>query len=140
VVIGDELPDLNMYLARDGANFYTVLWVTGPTEGETDKSVIDAMVLGYVRGSQKSYRQGDGSRFSCEPIGEKNISMNGYTGTEFDLSSCSLPSRVRAFTRVIGDERQFYMAVAFFGDEEEEVTRFLKSFTISQPKGKTRRR
>ena len=131
VPFGDQVVDVNMYIGRDGSGLYAVLWVTGPTYGEPDKLAIDAIVLNsFIKGAHESYEKGDRSPFSCRRQHEKDVSMNGYKGIEFDLSSCSLPTRVRAFTRVVGDQRQMYVGAVFYGDEDENVARFVESFTV----------
>ena len=33
---GDQMVDVNMYMARDGWSVFTCVWFTGPTYGETD--------------------------------------------------------------------------------------------------------
>ena len=60
--------------------------------------------------------------------------MNGYTGTEFDLTSCTLPGKVRAYIRINGDRLQSYLAAVFFIEEEENVERFLQSFKVGSAK------
>jgi hypothetical protein len=47
---------------------------------------------------------------------------------------------VRAYTRVIGEERQMYIGATFYSpDDTANVTRFIKSFTITSSKSKTTR-
>lgn len=138
VHIGQELVDITIHVARDGASVFAVLWLTGPTLGEPDKAAIeDTVVNGFIKGFHTSYQRGDRGEFSCPRMSEKNISTNGYTGREFDLSSCSLPTRARAFTKVVGDRRQMYFSVVFYGDENETVSKFIKSFTVVGEKSKT---
>ena len=68
--------------------------------------------------------------FRCELENEKNISQSGYTGSEFDLSSCTVPARARVFTKAAGDQRQMYLAVVFYREKDDNVTRFIKSFSV----------
>lgn len=63
---------------------------------------------------------------------------NGYTGSEFDLTSCTIPGKVRAFTRLAGDQRQMYIGVVFYKEEDPNVARFLRSFTVGSPAQKIR--
>ena len=37
------------------------------------------------------------------------------------MSSCSLPTRARVFTKVVDDRRQMYVGIVFYGDEDENV-------------------
>lgn len=137
VHIGQELVDVTIHVAREGASVFAVLWLTGPTLGETDKAAIDdSVVNGFIKGFHTSYQRGDRGEFSCPRMSEKNISMSGYTGREFDLSSCTLPTRARAFTKVVGDQRQMYFSVVFYGDENETVSKFINSFTVVGQKSK----
>jgi len=128
-----------MYIGRDGASIYTVMWLTAPTIGETDKVAIeDTVSKGFIKAFHDLYEKGDRSEFSCPQRRETNVSMNGYAGREFDLSSCTLPTRARAFTKVVDNQRQLIMAVVFYGDEDPNVPRFLKSFIVGSPQTKSR--
>jgi len=134
VPFGDEMVDLDMHLARDGANVYAVYWLTGPSYGETDKTALEEMVLKFIKGFHKGYERGDRSQFFCGQQREKDVSMNGYVGRDFDLSTCSLPTRARAFTKVIDGKRQTYVGIVFYGDDDENVSRFIRSFTAGHKK------
>lgn len=135
---GDQVADLNVYVAREGASLYAVFWVTGPSYGESDKVAIDDMVLNVIKTTHKQYQDEDRGYFFCGQKREKDISSNGYVGREFDMSSCSLPTRARAFTRVVDNEREMYIGMVFYGDEDPHVGRFIRSFTVSKPKPQTR--
>ena len=129
---GDEMVDVHSYLARDGWASYALMWGTGPSLGETDKSTLDMALRGVLRGMDSGFaKAGAQQGFSCGEIPEKSIKLNGFAGKEFDLSSCTLPGRVRAFTRADGDRRSFYLAAVFYLQEDENVARFLNSFTVT---------
>lgn len=129
---GDQSMDVNVYLARDGGVLISLMWFVGRSEGETDKDAIDAMVIdGLLKGLRDGY-QGGGSAFSCERQRERDVSSNGYKGSEFDLTSCSIPTRVRTFTRVVGNQRELYLGAVFYTEENENVGRFLNSFTVGR--------
>jgi hypothetical protein len=64
---------------------------------------------------------------------ESEVSMGGFTGLEFDLSPCTLPARARAFTRTVDGNRQMYLAIAFHMEPDDNVARFINSFTITAP-------
>ena len=129
---GDEMVDVHSYLVRDGWASYALTWATGPSLGQTDKSTLDIALQGVLKGLDSGFaKAGTQQSFSCGDIPEKSIKLNGYTGKEFDLSSCTLPGRVRAFTRGVGDQRSFYLAAVFYLQEDENVTRFLNSFTVN---------
>jgi hypothetical protein len=61
---------------------------------------------------------------------ERKLSAPGYTAVEFDLASCTIPGKMRVYTRVVGGERQMYLGAAFHWHDEPNVTRFLNSFTV----------
>ena len=138
---GDRMVDVHSYLVRDGWASYALMWMTGPSIGESDSHAMQTIVQGLLKGVNEGYAKAGGQQeVACESMPEKDISANGYVGTEFDLTSCTLPGRVRAFTRSTDDERQVYVAAVFFVEEEENVSRFLKSFTIVPAKAKPLRR
>ena len=134
IPFGGENVDLDMHIARDGANVYAVYWATGPSYGETDKTAMEGSVLKFIKSFHKGYEMGDRSQFFCGKQREKDVSMNGYVGRDFDLSTCSLPTRARAFTKVIDGKRQMYVGIVFYGDDDENVTRFINSFTAGSRK------
>jgi len=128
----------HVYMGRDGWSIYAITWVAAPTAGETDKDAIAASLTIFLEGVGRGFQDrsqlvGRPQSFVCELQNEKNISQGGYTGSEFDLSSCTIPARARAFTRVVDNLRQMYVAVAFYMQEDENVPRFINSFTIAPP-------
>lgn len=143
---GDEMLESKIYMGRDGSSVYSIMWVTGPSYGETDKDAISGTLDSFLKGvgqgfQSRSQMVGRPQAFLCELQNEKSISQNGYTGSEFDLSTCTVPARARAFTRVVDDERQMYVAVVFYMEEDDNVTRFIKSFTVGTgQKSKSRTR
>jgi len=102
---------------------------------------MELFLKGVAQGFQNGAESvGRPTSFQCELENEKNISQGGYTGSEFNLSSCTVPARARVFTRTVGDQRQMYLAVVFYREEDENVTRFIKSFTVGSPKPKPQTR
>jgi len=143
---GGEIVENHVYMGRDGCAVYTVMWMTGPTYGESDKGAVSATLESFLKGVGQGFQKGSESvgrpaSFVCDLQNDINISQGGYTGSEFDLSSCTVPARARAFTRVVDDQRQMYLAFVFYMEEDENVARFTKSFTInSGQKARTRGR
>jgi endonuclease YncB( thermonuclease family) len=137
IPFGDEMVDLDMHIARDGANVYAVYWLTGPSYGETDKTAMEEMVLKFIKGFHQGYERADRGYFFCGKQRERDVSMNGYVGRDFDLSTCSLPTRARAFTKVVDGKRQMYVGIVFYGDDDANVTQFIKSFTAGPKKAQT---
>ena len=125
----------HIFVARDGWSVYAVTWITAPSLGETDKDAISETLGVFLKAVGQGFRMGSESvgrpqSFVCELQNEKSISQTGYTGSEYELRSCTVPARARAFTRVVDDQRQMYMAVVFYMQEDENVARFIKSFTV----------
>jgi endonuclease YncB( thermonuclease family) len=126
-----ETYELHVYAARDGWAIYALMWITGPTEGETDKAVGDQMVRKFLKGFGANYQQQTQRVFACELEGESRTSVNGYSRSEFELTSCTIPAKVRIYTRVRGGKRQMYIGAVFYVDEDDNVARFIKSFNVS---------
>jgi len=133
---GTETVDTHVYMVRDGASVYSITWVAGPTEGESDQDALSYSIRRYVEGVREGYEAramsvGRPAAFVCDLEKEKDISRSGYTGSEFDFSSCTVPGYARIFTKVVNNKRQMYVATAFYNAPDENVVRFIKSFTIS---------
>jgi endonuclease YncB( thermonuclease family) len=139
VPIGDKSFDINVYAARDGWAIYGLMWVTGPTYGESDLVAIDSTVKEFIKGFGESYEKRHQSAFSCELQGERRFAANGFSGSDFDLPSCTIPAKVRAYTRVVGSERQMYIGAVFYVEEDANISRFLKSFTVGTAAAKAKR-
>jgi endonuclease YncB( thermonuclease family) len=133
-VPGDQVVDSHSYVVRDGAVGYVVAWMKTPTKGRTEESALEEASIGFLRSAHRDYGNGDSQQqFPCDAGPGKNISMNGYAGKEFDLSSCPLPFRARVYVRKNGNYLHFYLAAAAYLREDENVDRFLESFTIGSP-------
>jgi micrococcal nuclease len=132
VPFGDQMVDVNVYAARDGWAIYALMWITGPSYGEPDRLAISATVQGFLRGFAEGYQRRNNSEFSCELQDERRFSAGGFTGSEYDLPSCTIPAKVRAYTRVVGSDRQMYVGAVFYTqDSDTNVSRFIKSFTVA---------
>ena len=124
--------DLNLYLVRDGRTIYEALWMTGPSVGETDEAALEVALSGYLKGLDQGYQSGGGGGpFACASQSAEKLSMAGYTGNEYDMSSCTVPGKLRVFTKVVSGQRQLYIGVAFYPQPDPNVSRFLHSFTVS---------
>ena len=123
--------DLKMYMVRDGWTTYQLMWMTAPSFGETDESVIEAALGSYLKGVGQGYQSAGGSRFSCVLGSDKTLSIAGYTGHEFDMPGCTVPARLRVFTKVVNSQRQMYVGVVFYPQADPNVSRFIQSFTVS---------
>ena len=132
--------DLNVYMVRDGMTIYEVMWMSGPSYGEADGTALDQALGGYLKGIDAGYQSAGGGSFSCASQSEKKLAIAGYTGSEYDMSSCTVPGKLRVFTKVVGDQRQMYIGAVFYRQDDPNVSRFLRSFTVSAsttPRSKT---
>lgn len=124
--------DINVYASRDGGAIYALMWITGPSFGEADRPTIQATVQGFLKGVSAGYEQRNSAEFTCEMQNERRFSSGGFSASEYDLPSCTIPAKVRAYTRVVGGERQMYIGAVFYSqDETTNVSRFMKSFIIT---------
>jgi hypothetical protein len=138
--IGDQMIEVKGYRVRDGWGIYALAWFKAPTIGESDDLAFKPLLKEFMEGAAESYKI-DNRRedFNCQPPAGKKISQNGYSGLEFDLTSCRVPWRVRMYTRVVDGERQMYIAAAAYAEEDAaNVSRFLKSFTVGSVKTRAR--
>lgn len=135
---GDGMITSHAYRGRDGWSIFGVVWFSGVTYGEADVNAIRDTLAGFLKGFGSGYeRQKDAAQpnFSCELQNEKDISTAGYTGLEFDLKSCTIPAKARVFTRVVNNQRQMYLGTVFYLEDDPNVARFIKSFTIAPRPG-----
>jgi hypothetical protein len=88
--------------------------------------VLEAFVTGFGRG----YENENQSAFACELESARRFSSNGFSASDFELPSCTVPGKVRVYTRVVGGRRQYYVGAAFYAREDANVSRFLNSFIV----------
>jgi endonuclease YncB( thermonuclease family) len=132
--IRGEMVKTTAYVSLSGGNAYTIMWFTGPTYDEDDKTAMDQMLfndLSAVAGG--AYTGGDHDA-RCNPQSEKDVSANGYWGREVDMSQCPIPARIRVFTKATGDRREVYMAMVNVRNDNPNVARFLKTFSMRSKK------
>ena len=134
MAFGGEIVKTNQYVASEGRNNYSVAWFSVQTHGEDDSTALDQLIFNdFMAGTAGAFNGGD-PKARCNPQSETDVSANGYFGVELDLSQCLLPTRIRAFTKVTGDQREVYFAAVIFRDEDANVTRFIKTFTMGHKK------
>ena len=135
----DRTVDVNVYAARDGSTFYALMWVTAPTSGEPDKMAIQGTLRSFMKGFGDGYQRRNNSAFSCELEDGRSFSAGGYSASEYDLSTCTVPAKLRAFTRVVNGGRQMYLGAVFFASPaDQNISRFMQSFTVVTPTSKAR--
>jgi micrococcal nuclease len=131
ILFRDKPIDFHSHVARDGWTMYAVMWASGPYLGETDEVATIQALAGILKGLGRGYDSvGDGHTFKCDPKSQRNVSTNGYSGQEFDLTGCTMPGLARVYTKVVGDDRQLVIGVTFFMQPDPNTQRFLKSFKL----------
>lgn len=106
------------YVSRDGDTAYMLFWIKGPHQSESDASVVQLMINSIVRGTD------------CDGTSQRNVVLAGYYGKEIDLSACRPQATARVYTTVVGDQRELYFGAAMFKAPDENISKFLKSFTV----------
>jgi len=129
VPFGDQMLPITFYMAQEGYVLYAVMWMRGPSRGETDASAIDGVLHGFLGGIGRGF-ESTGGKFVCEPQHTTDISLSGYSGREFDMKGCTVPSMARIFTKVSDGQRQIYIGSVFFAKEDASVMKFLSSYTV----------
>ena len=139
---GDRVVDGHVYRGRDGRSAFVVSWLTGATYGEADADAIKYSLTNFLKGFGSTFNAlyPGQPAFLCELQNEKDISMGGFTGLEFDLKSCTIPAKARVFTRTINGDRQLYVATVFYLEEDDKVSRFINSFTITPTKSRSQKK
>ena len=132
---GDRMVDGHVYRGRDGRSAFVVSWLTAPTYGEADVDAIKYSLASFLKGFGATFNTlyPGQPAFTCELQNEKDVSMRDFTGLEFDLTSCTLPAKARVFTRVVNNDRQMYLATVFYLEQDDKISRFINSFTITPP-------
>ena len=129
----DKPIDFHSYVARDGWTMYAVLWAAGPSLNEPDDVWITTVLSGILRGLGRGYDSvGDGHKFKCDVKSKRDVSQNGFTGQEFDLTGCTKPGFARIYTKVAGGQREFVLGVTFYMQPDPKTQRFLTSFRLGK--------
>ncbi|MBA2524382.1 MAG: hypothetical protein H0V18_01170 [Pyrinomonadaceae bacterium] len=137
VLLGDgRVVNLNIYLGRFNKTTYVVVSSTGANAGESDAVILDGAIRGFVAGIQSDWQK-LGTTFECYPDLDREFSVSGYAGRQYDLSGCTVPGRARFYTRVVNNVRELYLTAAFFfgSSDDPNARRFLDSFAVSLPAG-----
>jgi hypothetical protein len=122
------------YLGRFDKTTYVVVSSMGADAKESDLEVLDGSIRGFVSGIQSEWQK-LGSKFECYPALDQNFSVSGFAARQYDLTGCTVPGRVRFYTRVVNNIRELYLAAAFyFGPSDDpNAVRFFNSFAENKP-------
>jgi endonuclease YncB( thermonuclease family) len=140
VLLGDgRVVDLNIYLGRFDKTAYVVLSSTGSNAGESDAEILDGAIKGFIAGIKSDWQK-LGTTFECYPDLDRDFSVSGYAGRQYDLKGCTIPGKARFYTRVINNVRELYLTAAFFfgSSDDPNARRFFDSFAVSMPAGSSR--
>lgn len=139
VLLADgRVVDSNIYLGRFDETTYVVVSSTGPNAGESDAEIMEGAIRGFVGGIQSDWQK-LGTPFECYPDLDRDFSVSGYAGRQYDLSGCTIPGRARFYTRVVNNVRELYLTAAFFGPSDGPYSRrFFDSFAENKPAGSSR--
>ena len=127
---GEKTSDVSIYAAREGQARYALMWISAPSLGESDRSALTNSAQAFLYGFAEGYKRRNNEPFECEPQGERPFAVNGFSGSDFDLRSCTFPGKLRMYTRSVNGQREMYIAVVFYGETDANVSRFIKSFTV----------
>jgi endonuclease YncB( thermonuclease family) len=133
ITTGDRSINVTYYRTRDGRTLFELVWFKGPSRGEDDETAIRSGLNSIVEGVGGDIEATTGMKFNCVPLESKSLSSNGYAGAEFDMSQCTVPGMARVYTKMVGEDRQFYLGFTFFPVEDDNVMKFLNSFVVVPP-------
>ncbi len=131
IPFGGQTYDVTYYRAKDAESLIELVWLTGPSLRESDEEVLASGLNSIIRGVGSGFEARGGGSFSCDPTSRKISAPLGFSGREYDLTSCTAPGMARVFTRQNGMERDLYIGFVFYKEEDENIMKFLKSFTIA---------
>jgi endonuclease YncB( thermonuclease family) len=138
VPVDGEMGNVTIYVGRDGWSTYLVQWLRTETRGESHREVLDNGMAGFATGMNRTL--GPYGNSSCQLTNEKYISVVGLPAVEFELASCALSGRARIVTKLVNGQRQVYVLAALYINEDDNVSRFLNSLSVDQPKSRPRRK
>jgi endonuclease YncB( thermonuclease family) len=121
---------VSYYRARDGYSVYELLWFQVPDSGTVNENMVDTSIDAIINALIVGI-ESQGGNFQCRPLSKTDVSANGYTGAQFDLTGCTLPGMARVFSKVVGDQRKYYIGFTFYREEDPNVAKFLTSFTVN---------
>jgi micrococcal nuclease len=127
---GQTMP-ISIYTVREGDSIYQMFWMKDPYGGN-DSDAMEETFYGYkISVNRTMEKQGYDK---CEPTAVRNISAKGYSGREFDLTQCQVPSVMRIYAKESGGKRLIYGGLVIYRIKNDNVSRFLKSLTVGAQK------
>jgi micrococcal nuclease len=132
VPAGNETANINYWIADYEGASYLVMWTRGPNLTYTDSTAIADMAKGIVSGLNRGLeRRGVDIVFDAKP--QRDLKLDGYAGSQFSVSSSSVPGMIRAFSKQFGDRREMYIVGVLNSTEENpSVDKFFKSLSFDR--------
>jgi micrococcal nuclease len=132
VPAGAGMANLTYWLAEFEGATYVVAWSEGPNLNYTDAAAIDAMAKGFVTGLNHSLEQ-RGLDLQFDSKRQASLKLDGYNGSQFDVSATRITGVVRAFSKQFGEQREMYLVgVLNATDKNESVQKFLNSLSLQK--------
>lgn len=140
VQTGAGTVDIQTYMVKDGAAVYVVMWISGPSGGERDVAVVKGSMNQVLQAITAGYAS-NGVAYACGTQSESDVSAKGFTGREIDLSDCTVPTKMRIFTKAADSKRRVYLGAVFYTQPDANVRKFLNSLNVTDgevrsPKGR----
>ena len=111
--------------------FYALLRTQGINEHPTDLAATDAAIRGLVGGMNQGARH-SGSNNVIAVKSVRQLKLADYSGKQYSLTSEQFSGTARVYTKLVGDEREFFVLfVLTRGESESLAQRFLTSFKIT---------
>ena len=132
VPAGNDVATVNYWVTDyEGASFI-VMWSRGPNLKYTDVSALDETARGVVMGLNNGFEK-RGVDLVFEAKMQRNLTLNGYSGIQFSLSAARVPGVIRAFSKQIGTQREFFMIGVLNSSEANPIVpKFLDSLSLNR--------
>ena len=129
---GDDAVTVNYWVMDyEGATFL-VMWSRGPNLKYTDATALDETARGVVMGLNRGLER-RGIDLVFEAKTQRNLTLNGYSGMQFSVSAARTPGVIRAFSKQIGSQREFFMIGVLNSSEANPIVpKFLDSLSLDR--------
>ena len=129
---GDTVANINYWVADYKGASYLVLWAEGPNLDYTDSSAIESMAAGIASGLNRGFEK-RGLSLNFDAKRQRALKLDGYGGSQFDLSATNVPGVMRVFSKQFGKQREVYIVgVLNATDKNESAQKFLNSLSFKK--------
>jgi endonuclease YncB( thermonuclease family) len=117
----------------DGGS-YILLWSTGPNYTYSDESAIESITTGVVEGLNQGIKL-KGLDVAFEFKRERTVKVNNYFGIQYRLKANGMEGVIRAFSKLVGDDRGVYfLGVLRRTEKNPSVDKFFSSLSFRKAK------